>query len=192
MKTIKLFLLATLFCAVWYPVAAAPVIQDNKPWSFIQLGIVPDAVALVPSDIPVLGVNAEFFCGTQKRVGIFNFQPIVGITDVQKGVSIQGFGFNDETVGLQFGLITFQNYFCGADFALLTGARENRGLQVGVLNLSGNAAPSMSSEALEPPAARGVQFGVINCTTNGFQFGVFNYNAESVIPLTILFNYSAR
>lgn len=192
MKTIKLVLLVTLLCSVLYPVAAAPVIQDSKPWSFIQIGIVPDAVALVPSDIPVLGLNVELFCGTQKRVGIFNFQPIVGITDVLKGVSIQGLGFNGETVGLQFGFITFQNYFCGVDFALLTGARENRGLQIGLLNLSGNAAPSMSDEALEPPAARGVQFGLLNCTTNGFQFGVFNYNAESLIPFTILFNYSSR
>lgn len=192
MKTIKWVLLVTLFCAVIYPATAAPIISDNKPWSVIQIGIVPDAVALVPSDIPVLGLNFEPFCGMQKRVGILNWQPIVGISDTVKGVSVQGFGFNSEMVGLQLGLINFQNYLCGLDLAVLTGARENHGFQVGMVNLSGQSAPAMDGQDTEPPTAAGVQFGVVNCTTNGFQFGVFNYNAESVIPFTILFNYSSR
>jgi len=192
MKTIKLVLLVTFFCAVLYPVTASPIISDNKPWSFIQIGIVPDAVALVPSDIPVLGINVELFCGLQERVGILNVQPIVGITDVVKGVSIQGVGLNSETIGLQLGVVTFQNYFCGANLALVTGARENHGLQVGLVNLSGGAAPAMDGQDTEPPAAAGVQFGLVNCTTTGFQFGLFNYNADSIIPVTLLFNYSSR
>jgi len=84
MKKIKLFLLVTLFCCAVFRVTAAPVILDDHTWSFLQIGIVPDAVALVPSDIPVFGINAEFFCGMQQRVGIINFQPVVGITDVLK------------------------------------------------------------------------------------------------------------
>ena len=192
MKTIKLVLLVTLFCAVIYPAAATPIISDDKPWSFIQLGIVPDAVALVPSDIPVLGINAEFFCGMQEKVGILNFQPIVGISDVVKGVSVQGFGFNSEMVGFQLGAVNFQNYFCGLDLAVVTGARENHGCQIGVVNLSGQSAPAMDGVTTEPPSASGVQIGLVNSTTNGFQFGLFNYNSESVIPFTILFNYSSR
>ncbi len=192
MKRFKLFLLATLFCAVAVQVTAAPVIQDNKPWSFLQIGLVPDAVALVPSDIPVFGVNAELFCGFQERVGIINFQPLYGSTEVLKGISYQGIGFNNETVGLQLGLGTFQNYFCGVDIALVTGARENHGLQVGVVNLSGESAPEMNGQDTEVPAARGVQLGLVNCTTNGFQFGLLNYNAESAVPWMVLFNYSAR
>jgi len=192
MKTIKQVLLVTLFSAAIYQAAATPIISDDKPWSFIQLGIVPDAVALVPSNIPVLGINAEFFCGTQKKVGILNFQPIVGISDVVKGVSVQGVGLNSEMVGFQLGAVNFQNYFCGLDLAVVTGARENHGCQIGVVNLSGQSAPAMDGVTTEPPSANGVQIGLVNSTTNGFQFGLFNYNAESVIPFTILFNYSSR
>lgn len=192
MKTIKQVLLVTLFCAAIYPVAAAPIISDERPWSFLQIGLVPDAVALVPSSIPVLGINAELFCGMQDKVGILNFQPIVGISGVVKGVSVQGFGFNSEMIGFQIGTVNFQNYFCGLDLAVVTGARENHGCQVGVVNLSGESAPAMDGVTTEPPSAEGVQIGLVNSTTNGFQFGLFNYNAESVIPFTILFNYSSR
>ena len=190
MKKIKLFLLVTLFCCAVFRVTAAPVILDDHTWSFLQIGIVPDAVALVPSDIPVFGVNAEFFCGMQQRVGIINFQPVVGITDVLKGVSFQGFGFNGETEGVAVGVSTFHDWFCGVNLAAVTGARENHGFQVGVLNLSGKCAPAQKSDAPEPPAARGVQLGVINCASNGFQVGVLNYNAGSLIPVTLLFNFS--
>ena len=168
------------------------IIQDNKPWSLLQLSIVPDAVALAPSDFPVMGINLEPFCGMQERVGILNFQPLVGMSDVTKGVVYQGLGFNGETVGLQLGVATFQRYFIGLNVAAVTGARENHGLQIGLVNLSGAAAPAMGAGDEAVPEARGVQFGLVNCTTNGFQFGLLNYNAESVIPLMILFNYSAR
>lgn len=192
MKTIKQVLLVALLCMAAYPGVATPIISDNKPWSILQVGIVPDAVALVPSDIPVLGVNAEFFCGMQKRVGILNFQPVVGISDTVKGVSLQGFGFNSEMLGFQVGVLHFQNYFCGLDLAVVTGARENHGCQIGAVNLSGESAPALDGKDAEPPSADGVQIGLFNCATSGFQFGVFNYNAESVIPFTILFNYSSR
>ena len=74
MKTIKLFLLLTTLAAASFWAAGAPIIQENKPWSLLQIGIVPDAVALVPSDTPVLGINAELFYGTQQKVGIIDFQ----------------------------------------------------------------------------------------------------------------------
>lgn len=45
---------------------------------------------------------------------------------------------------------------------------------------------------MNPPGRARVQFGLFNSTTNGFQFGLLNYNAESVVPWMILFNYSAR
>lgn len=192
MKKFKLFLLATLFCAVSAQVSAASVVQDNRPWSFLQIGIVPNAVALVPSDIPVMGINAELFCGFQERVGILNLQPIYGETQVLKGLSVQGVGLNDETIGLQIGLVSFQNYFCGVNLGVVTGARENHGLQIGLVNLSGDSAPAMYDKDTEVTAARGVQFGLVNSTTNGFQFGLLNYNAESKIPWMVLFNYSAR
>lgn len=101
--------------------AGAPIIQENKPWSLLQIGIVPDAVALVPSDTPVLGINAELFYGTQQKVGIIDFQPIVGTTDVVRGIIYQGLGFNGESIGLHVGLGTFQRYFCGVNVALVTG-----------------------------------------------------------------------
>ncbi|MBS1368582.1 MAG: hypothetical protein HPZ91_01385 [Lentisphaeria bacterium] len=193
MKTFKLFLLLAATFVASLMVSGAPIIQDNKPWSMLQLSIVPDAVAFTPSDIPVLGVNIEPFYGAQQRVGIINFQPLVGTTDVTKGVIYQGLGFNGETVGLQLGVATFQRYFIGLNAAVVTGARENHGLQVGLVNLSGAAAPAMGADEDTPvPAARGVQIGLFNGTTNGFQFGLLNYNSESVIPLMILFNYSAR
>ena len=188
MKTIKLFLLLTTLAAASFWAAGAPIIQENKPWSLLQIGIVPDAVALVPSDTPVLGINAELFYGTQQKVGIIDFQPIVGTTDVVRGIIYQGLGFNGESIGLHVGLGTFQRYFCGVNVALVTGAWENHGLQIGLVNLSGASAPACGSQDVNPPAARGVQFGLFNSTTNGFQFGLLNYNAESVI----LFNYSAR
>ena len=191
MKTMKLFLVlaATVVSLMSY---GESIIQDNKPWCLLQLSIVPDAVALAPSDFPVMGINLEPFCGMQERVGILNFQPLVGMSDVTKGVVYQGLGFNGETVGLQLGVATFQRYFIGLNVAAVTGARENHGLQIGVVNLSGAAAPAMGAGDEAVPAARGVQLGLINCTTNGFQFGLLNYNAESVIPLMILFNYSSR
>ena len=192
MKTIKLFLLLTTLAAASFWAAGAPIIQENKPWSLLQMGIVPDAVALVPSDTPVLGINAELFYGTQQKVGIIDFQPIVGTTDVVRGIIYQGLGFNGESIGLHVGLGTFQRYFCGVNVALVTGAWENHGLQIGLVNLSGASAPACGSQDVNPPAARGVQFGLFNSTTNGFQFGLLNYNAESVVPWMILFNYSAR
>lgn len=100
MKTIKLFLLLTTLAAASFWAAGAPIIQENKPWSLLQIGIVPDAVALVPSDTPVLGINAELFYGTQQKVGIIDFQPIVGTTDVVRGIIYQGLGFNGESIGL--------------------------------------------------------------------------------------------
>ncbi len=192
MKTIKQVLLVTLFCAVVYPAVASSIISEDRPWSIVQIGLVPDAVALVPSTVPVLGINAELFCGMQQKVGILNFQPIVGISNSVQGVSIQGVGLNSEMIGFQLGVVNFQNYFCGLDLAVVTGARENHGCQVGVVNLAGVSAPAMDNVTTEPPAAQGVQIGLVNSTTNGFQFGLFNYNAESAIPFTILFNYSSR
>ena len=109
-----------------------------------------------------------------------------------RGIIYQGLGFNGESIGLHVGLGTFQRYFCGVNVALVTGAWENHGLQIGLVNLSGASAPACGSQDVNPPAARGVQFGLFNSTTNGFQFGLLNYNAESVVPWMILFNYSAR
>lgn len=193
MKTIKLFLVLAATIVVSLMASGESIIQENKPWCLFQFSIVPDAVALAPSDFPVLGINLEPFCGMQERVGILNLQPLVGMSDVTKGVAYQGLGLNGETVGLQLGVATFQRYFIGLNVAAVTGARENHGLQIGLVNLSGASAPAMGADAESPvPEARGVQFGLVNCTTNGFQFGLLNYNAESVIPVMILFNYSAR
>lgn len=192
MKTIKLFLVLTATMIVSLMASAEPIIQENKPWCLFQLSIVPNAVAFAPSDFPVMGINFEPFAGMQERIGVLNLQPLYGTSDVCKGVGYQGIGFNGETVGLQLGIATFQRYFIGVNVAAVTGARENHGLQIGLVNLSGESAPAMGAGNEALPAARGVQLGLVNYTTNGFQFGILNYNAESVFPFMIFFNYSVR
>lgn len=191
MKTIKLFLLLTTLAATSLRVVGAPFIQETKPWSLLQIGIVPETVALVSSDTQILGINAELFYGTQRKVGILDVQPIVGKTEAARGILYQGIGINGETIGLHIGLGTFQRYFCGVNVALATGAWENHGLQIGLANFSGASTPFCDTQE-NPPEARGVQVGLFNSTTNGFQFGLLNYNEESPIPWMVFFNYSVR
>lgn len=173
-------------------VHAAGISEDsNADWALLQISLVPEQLAILPMETPVFGVNLEPFWGTQKQIDGLNLQPMLGFSDSVYGISVQGFGETTQFAGLQFGLITLSTHFQGVSFALLTGTWENRGLQVGLANFSGNTAPVTYQGDSIPPGG-GLQLGIFNSATSGIQIGLLNHNANSPIPWMILFNASAR
>ena len=193
MKWYQQWLLPSLaaVCLAGNVQAAGTSDYPNVAWTLLQVSLVPDQLAVVSADTPVIGVNLEPFWGAQKRVDGLNLQPLFGFSDEINGISVQGFGETTRFAGLQFGLVAFATHFQGVSFSLVTGVWENRGLQVGVANFSGNTAPVTYQGDSIPPGG-GLQLGLFNNATSGVQIGLLNYNANSPVPWMILFNASAR
>ena len=191
----KSFGLFAILVSLWICAPCLRAADDSAypavDWTALQVSIVPDQLSIVSRETPVIGVNIEPFWGVQKRVDVFNFQPLFGFSDAINGVSIQGFGETGRFAGLQLGLVTLSSHFQGVNFSLVTGAWESRGLQIGLANFSGNTVPAGSRGNGVPPGG-GMQLGVVNCATSGIQVGLLNYNQNSPIPWMIFFNASAR
>ncbi len=186
--------LLAVFAAAWLcapGLFAADPDYPNVGWSLVQVSLIPDQLSVVPSTTPITGVNFEPFWGGQERVDVLNLQLLYGASKRIQGISVQGFGQIDQFAGLQLGLANFYTRFQGVDFSLVSGAWESRGLQIGVANFSGNTAPPICREEGVPHGG-GMQLGVFNSTTSGFQIGLLNYNENSPVPWMILFNASAR
>lgn len=184
-----------VFTAAWFcapGLSAADPAYPDVSWSLVQVTLVPDQLSVVSSQTPIIGVNVEPFWGAQESVDVLNLQPLYGSSGQIQGVSVQGFGRTGRFAGLQLGLANFHTRFEGVAFSLVGGAWESRGLQVGAANFSGNTAPAFCREEGVPPRGGGMQLGVFNSATSGFQLGLVNYNENSTFPWMILFNASAR
>ena len=193
MNCLSKILVSLLFPGCLAGVAAADDSSGypDVEWSLLQVSLVPDQLAVVSVDTPVYGVNFEPFWGVQQAVYGVNFQPLCGFSGTVNGVSVQGFGETEQFAGLQFGLVTLATRFQGVNFSLVSGAWENRGLQIGVANFSGNnALVTYQSDGVSPSG--GMQIGLVNSASGGIQFGLLNYNAGSPLPWMILFNFSSR
>lgn len=68
---------------------------------------------------------------------------------------------------------------------------ENRGVTAGVLNLAVSDYPLGIIGRKCRERGNFMQIGVVNIANHGWQFGLFNYNKNSILPYSILFNYSA-
>ena len=73
--------------------AAGTSDYPNVAWTLLQVSLVPDQLAVVSADTPVIGVNLEPFWGAQKRVDGLNFQPLLGFSDEINGISGRGLPF---------------------------------------------------------------------------------------------------
>ncbi len=88
--------------------------------------------------------------------------------------------------GTSFGIWTDikENYgFCSSIVNL---SRENNGVLMGLCNIM------RRDDENNIDSKNSVQFGLVNIASDGCQIGLFNYNPNSVIPFTLLFNYSRQ
>lgn len=187
--------LLAVLAAAWLCVPGLSAADPDYPdvsWSLVQVTLVPDQLSVVPSQTPIVGVNFEPFWGAQESVDVLNLQTLYGSSKQIQGVSVQGFGWTGRFAGLQLGLANFHSRFEGVAFSLVGGAWESRGLQVGAANFSGNTTPAFCREEGVPPRGGGMQLGIFNSATSGFQLGLLNYNEKSPFPWMILLNASAR
>lgn len=191
----RMFQLFPVFFAAWLCAPGLSAADPDYPdveWSLVQVALIPDQLSVVSSATPIVGVNFEPFWGGQKDVVALNVQLLYGASTRIQGVSVQGTGYIERFAGLQFGLVNCFTRFQGVGFSLVSGAWESRGLQVGVANFSGDTAPTFCGEEGFSPRGGGMQLGVFNSATSGFQVGLLNYNKNSSFPWMILFNASSR
>jgi len=191
----KMFRLFPVLFAAWLVApglnAADPSGFPDVAWSPVQVTLVPDQLSVVSPGTPVIGVNFEPFWGGQKQVDVLSLQLLYGVSEQVQGVSVQGIGRTERFAGLQFGLVNLLTRFQGVSFSLVSGMWENRGLQAGLVNLSGDALPDFCG-CKGVSRGGGMQLGIVNGATGGFQLGLLNYNENSPVPWMVLFNASAR
>lgn len=193
MNLFRLFPLIASVC-VMLPLSVRADDSASYPdvtWSLVQVTLIPGQLSVVSPETPVIGVNLAPFWGGQKQVFVLNLQLLYGKSEEIRGLSVQGCGTTREFAGLQFGGVTFLTRFQGVSFSLAGGAWENRGLQVGLANFSGNTVPAFSKGDGEVRDG-GMQLGIFNSATGGLQIGLLNYNENSPVPWMILFNVSTR
>ena len=135
---------------------------------------------------PALAARMEGFQATPGPAiarDMYGFQ--VGTTAI---ITNNGYGY-------QAGVASIANKLTG----LQTGAaniayNELSGWQVGAVNVIDELFAGCQMGAVNVATARckgGVQVGAVNVATrNGFQIGVINIMPDSVIPVTIIFNYA--
>ena len=100
-----------------------------------------------------------------------------------------------DATGCQIGVASIANKFIGCQIGAANVAyNEIDGWQVGAVNVIDELFAGCQMGAINVATARckgGIQVGAINVAThNGIQFGVINIMPDSVIPVTIIFNYA--
>lgn len=143
------------------------------------------------------------------RVCGFNLAFIYGQIPETAGLSITlGDSMVKNQYGLQIALVNeTETYSAGIQLALINYAGINRGLQLGLTNYTENRPadwavwlPNLQigltnfsgrvRKPVPPNSNRAFQIGFVNTATRGIQVGLINYNAESIFPWMLLFNYS--
>ena len=168
----------------------------------VSIGITP----FQPIQITVADIQLVPYC---YRVCGFNLAFIYGQIPETAGLSITlGDSMVKNQYGLQIALVNeTETYSAGIQLALINYAGINRGLQLGLTNYTENRPadravwlPNLQigltnfsgrvRKPVPPNSNRAFQIGFVNTATWGIQVGLINYNAESIFPWMLLFNYS--
>ena len=135
---------------------------------------------------PTLAVRMEGFQATPGPAisrDMYGFQ--VGTTAI---ITNEGYGY-------QAGVASIASKFTGLQTGAVNVAYNKfEGWQLSAVNVTDGSFSGLQMGAVNVSTAHcegGLQFGAINVATrNGLQFGVINIMPDSVIPVTILFNYA--
>ena len=145
----------------------------------LQLSIWPPRLQVVPDYIDVSGIKLNLpFGGNQTIVGLD-----AGIASTSHKTSALQVNLlnrvHEEYAGLQVGLLNQTGNSSGVQIGVLMNATDSiaKGIQIGLINTS-----------LE---MSGLQIGLINYTEfmTGFQIGVINIIRESIIPFFPIINF---
>ena len=177
-----------------------PLVKNRAHWTPLQIMLCPHVsyCFLFGRNKAVCGLNLGFwtFQGTVSGVTLSllsNDWYVRGLalslaswSRNKTGVSVSLVQMSENNRGVMIGLCNLPSPVTG---------RNNRGIQLGIVNIwNTDYCPPLKAERPEHSIPeRGYSFmqaGVVNIANNGWQIGLFNYNANSIFPYTILLNYS--
>lgn len=188
------------FTAPWYSGIFAPATP-------VQIGVWPFSwgIQLFPSGVSVYGVAVGLPAYRVNTLYGLKAAPVaIQNMNYAFGCSVVDFSARNYGFTLALYAVSLRNN------ALQTGAVNdcaiaNNGVMLGVVNLAAGKRRkgsvknivlyqddiNLQNDEARQPIKNSVQIGVVNLANHGWQLGLFNYNQNSILPYTVLFNYSS-
>lgn len=111
------------------------------------------------------------------------------------GLSVGLMEYAHNNAGMQAALL---NSTVGNSYEVTWKVRGNLGTQLGLINLANGTDCVRDKQAeykefkiIKVERKNFLQIGLINTANHGWQFGLFNYNKNSICPYSVFFNYSS-
>lgn len=123
------------------------------------------------------------------QIGLFGIIKVADGSDLgSSGVQLNLFSNTSEALlGFQSGFVNQSGRLNGGQLGLVNIA--DQGLQFGMVNVLNSPKIGKGFDSHQTDAR--IQIGIYNHSNSGsFQFGVINYNKNSLIPVFLLFNFS--